>query len=124
MKLKIKNKPQLPLIQLLRRRKTSLSRFMSEQGITTYEGLINRCNTMGVLPPTEEEYAKVKVPLVSNPQEGLVVLDPIPVLSEMTGRESEKVANRPTLNDLLDIQPAPRKRKKTLPPPPSVENNE
>lgn len=116
MKLKVKNKPQFTLSQLLRRRKVTLSKFMSEQGISTYDALIRRCESIGVTPPSEQEYVAVDVQLVSNPQEGLVVLDPIPIVDETTGHEIDRPSARPTMNEIQDFATPERKRKKSISP--------
>ncbi len=80
--------PKLKLSDLLRRRKMTLRRLLDEFGITTFEGLCTRCTRMGVLPPSETEF-KVAFPdpPVNNPPEGVIVLEPPPVIDEITGRE-------------------------------------
>lgn len=88
----LKNQPRLKLSDLLRRRKMTLQQMLSEHGITTYETLTIRCDRMGVVPPTEQEFrAVVKVP-VNNPQQGVVVLEPPPVVDDLTGREIDPEA--------------------------------
>lgn len=83
----LKNMPRLKLADLLRRRKMSLVQFVTEFGITTYEGLAIHCERMGAAPPTEAEFvAAVKPKLVNSPQEGVVVLEPPPVVDELSGR--------------------------------------
>lgn len=69
--------PKLKLVELLRRRKMSLRQLLDEFGITTYDGLLARCNRLGVMPPEELEF-KQAMPqniLVNNPSEGVVVSD-------------------------------------------------
>lgn len=122
MKLKIKNKPCMTLIQMLRRRRTNLAKFMTEQGITTYDALVQKCHVLGVAEPTKDEFAKTNMPLVSNPEEGIIVIDP-PILLDASGKEIEKAAPRPSLNAILDIKPPPRQRKKTTIPPAKKEND-
>ena len=67
----------------------------------TYELLVSRCESMGVSPPSEEEFLSAtgsqKMPTVSSPTEGLVVLDPPRVLSEVSGKEMDVVAHNPEL---------------------------
>ena len=60
---------------------------MSELGITTYGALENWCARMGIAPPTEEQYSQAVTvtTYVNSPQEGVVVLEPPPVLKESTG---------------------------------------
>lgn len=77
MKFHLKNKPQLTLMKLLKRRKMSLKQFILEQGITTYELLTNRCHTLGVLEPNKHEFDKIQPKVVTNQNEGIVVIEPL-----------------------------------------------
>jgi hypothetical protein len=86
MNVKIKNVPRLALSNLLRRRKMSLHQFLTESGIHAYVALVNKCNEIGVQPPSEAEYHAVVPKTVSSPQDGIVVLEPIPVVDDLTGR--------------------------------------
>jgi len=61
MRLKSKNRSKLTLASLLRRRKTDLKKFVSECGLDTYEALLSRCDSLGVDPPTPQEYDDAKV---------------------------------------------------------------
>lgn len=71
----LKNLPKIKLTDLLRRRKMTLKQLLDEHGITTYQGLVIRCASMGVAPPEERDFTSlVPVPRASNPQEGIVVL--------------------------------------------------
>jgi hypothetical protein len=81
----VKNLPRLRLTDLLRRRKTALRSYLNEFGITTYEGLLARCERMGVAPPEREDFEKVVVVRVSSPPEGVVVLEAPKVIKESTG---------------------------------------
>jgi len=84
--IKLKNLSRLKLTDLLRRRKMTLRDFLDEFGITTYMGLCIKCDRIGVSTPDEEAFDKVNIKFVSNPQEGVVVVEPIDViLSERTG---------------------------------------
>lgn len=75
----LKNMPQLRLHDLLRRRKTTLIRFLEESGIVNYVGLVTKCNDIGVAPPSEEEYAATCPPTVSSPADGVIVIAPVEV---------------------------------------------
>jgi hypothetical protein len=86
-KIKVKNLPRLKLEDLLRRRKTTLAKHMKEFGITTYEGLLERCFRMGVEPPSQQQFLSVAPTVVNNPQEGVVVLEAPPVIEEATGKK-------------------------------------
>jgi hypothetical protein len=99
----LKNSPKLRLFDLLRRRKMTLVQFMSEFGITTFDGLKNRCNRMGVDPPTHDEFNSLVTPtiekIVNNPQEGVVVLEPpTTIVRESTGEKLDE----PTVGSLED----------------------
>lgn len=85
MKVTIKNLPKLSLKDVLRRRKMTLRNHLDEFGITTYDGLMNRCNRVGILPPTKEEFLEAYPDEpVNNPQEGIVVLDVQPQIATTT----------------------------------------
>lgn len=87
-KVVVKNMPKLKLGDLLRRRKMTLKHLLSELGITTYEGLVIRCERMGVSPPSVDEF-KVAFDTgpVNSPTEGIVVLEPPPVIDEISGKK-------------------------------------
>jgi len=87
-KIYLKNMPKLKLGDLLRRRKMALRQFLDEFGLTTYEGLVIRCDRMGVQPPNETDFkaARPSDP-VNNPTEGVVVLEPPPVIDDISGRK-------------------------------------
>jgi hypothetical protein len=82
----VKNMPRLCLSHLLRRRKTTLERFVKESGIQTYSALCTQCDRLGVLAPTASEYEKVFPTLVTSPADGVIVVEPIPVIDDLTGR--------------------------------------
>jgi hypothetical protein len=68
------------LMDILRRRRKTLAKFLEETGIITYELLKSRCASMGVNPPSNEQWFDVVgrgLPSISSPAEGLVVLEPI-----------------------------------------------
>lgn len=97
-KIKVKNLPRLKLEDLLRRRKTTLAKHMKEFGITTYEGLLERCSRMGVEPPSQQQFLSVAPTVVNNPQEGVVVLEAPPVIEEASGKK----VSEETISLLLD----------------------
>ncbi len=88
--IKVKNMPRLGLNDLLRRRKMTLQQLLTSFGITTYTGLVNHCDRIGVLAPSEGDFkaASPSVP-VNNPQEGVVVVEPMPVyyVDELSGKK-------------------------------------
>ena len=73
---KLKNTPQISLLDLLRKRRTNLKSFIKEYGMTTYTGLTERCRKLGVSPPSESVFQESLGGKFSSPQEGLIVLDP------------------------------------------------
>src|SRR5689334_11677525 len=93
MRVVVKNMPKLKLSDLLRRRKMTLRALLDEFGITTYEGLVIRCDRMGCAAPSEAEF-KVAYPVgpVNSPTEGVVVLEPPPVVDDITGRQIDPEA--------------------------------
>lgn len=90
MRLLKKNISRVTLNDLLRRKRTTLSKFIKDNGIVTYDLLVNRCNSMGVVSPTEEEFNTItgndKLYSVSSPTEGVVVLDPPAIISDYSGK--------------------------------------
>jgi hypothetical protein len=100
--------PRLRLVDLLKRRKMTLRQLLGEFGITTYEGLLARCERMGVLPPNDEEFKVAHPdPPVNSPQEGVIVLEPLPVIDDMTGRKIDPEAPVvPEVKVITDITPS------------------
>jgi hypothetical protein len=82
---KIKRLPPIRLVDLLKKRKTTLKQFLDVYGIVAYSTLLTKCDSMGVSPPSEEEFKQIVSVTVSSPQEGVVVLDSPPLLKENTG---------------------------------------
>jgi hypothetical protein len=94
MRLQKKSLSRVQLTDLLRRRKTTLEKFLKDTGIVTYELLVERCSSMGVVAPTREQFSSVRgnpeTYEVSSPTEGVVVLSPpekITVISEASGAQ-------------------------------------
>lgn len=90
MRTNFKNNPQIKLVNLLGRRKLTLAEWVGQNGIYTYASLVERCDRLGVAPPSESDFAAVlpQTP-VSSPTEGVVVLASPPVVSDMTGEVLE-----------------------------------
>lgn len=80
------------LLDVLKRKKSNLAKFLSDSGIVTYELLVDRCNSMGVVPPEEDVFfvalgrKQEDVPNVSSPAEGVVILEPPTLISEKSGK--------------------------------------
>lgn len=106
MKLTHPTAPNITLESLLRRKKSSLARFIEASGVTTYELLVERCARMGVSPPERRTFEMLVPPAhVSSPTEGVVILE-TPITISETGEQPE------TLPVLSDPFPQETKRKK------------
>jgi len=118
MRLQKKSLSKVSLVDLLRRRRTNLSKFLTETGIVTYELLVKRCNSIGVLPPSEDQFLKVRGnPIThefSSPTEGIVVLNPIGDTIEFGEIEDEENPDSDVLSpaELQESKKLKRKRKK------------
>lgn len=83
----LKNTPRLKMTDLLRRRKMTLKQLMDGFGITTFSGLDNHCNRIGVVTPSQDDFElATKGKQVNNPTEGVVVIEPAPVIAEASGK--------------------------------------
>lgn len=95
MRLQKKSYSRLSLTDLLRRRKSNIKKFLEETGIVSYELLRTRCESMGVLPPSVQEFddarGKPVVHNISSPMEGIVVLHPPPVAQQENSEENNRV---------------------------------
>lgn len=96
MRLHQKSISKVTLLSVLKRRKSSLATFLQETGVVTYELLKSRCDSMGVIPPEEEEFLKASgidsstaLRTVSSPTEGLIVLEPPAIVKEMSGEHEQ-----------------------------------
>lgn len=76
MKLNLRNRQTIALVDLLRRRKTTLEVFVKTNGITTYELLVERCTRLGCIPPSPTQFNNLRQEVVSSPTEGIVVVEP------------------------------------------------
>jgi len=104
-KIFVKNLSQIKLTDLLKRKKKRLEDFITESGITTYESLKERCSRMGVLPPAKEEWSAIRTDFVTSPTEGIIVLDPMPIIKESSGEEILKEElEKPTLHKKKKIK--------------------
>lgn len=57
--IRLKNVTKPKLSALLQRRRTSLQKFILEHELVSYDELVSCCDTLGVLPPTFDEYESV-----------------------------------------------------------------
>ena len=74
-----KNTSKLTLASVLKRRKTTLREFTAQLGLSTYEAVCDYSVRMGIVPPSETEYADA---VKTNKQ------DQTPVLKETVVQES------------------------------------
>lgn len=91
MRLNRKSLSKVSLLDLLKRRRSNLTKFLSDTGIVTYELLVDRCNSMGVIPPEESLFFDTigrkqdDAPAISSPAEGVIILNPPSIISEKSG---------------------------------------
>ena len=114
MKLQKKSVSKIALTDLLRRKKTNLTKYLTDNGIFSYELLATRCSSIGVVPPTEEQFTKARgsagLHEVSSPTEGIVVLNP-----DILEEEEEEENNSSIIfsNDTgLENMPKGKKKRK------------
>ncbi len=93
------NQPNLKLSDVLRRRRSTLSSFMNELGITTYTSLCIWCKRMGMSPPTQKEF-EIVFPAqvhVNSPQEGVIVIEPL--------EQQDDAQTAPDVDEVHDFDP-------------------
>lgn len=79
---RVKGLPPIKLENLLKKRRTTLKKFLKDTGIVTYATLLQKAESMGVAPPSEDVFKEAVGDIVSSPQEGVVVLEPPRLLKE------------------------------------------
>lgn len=96
MKFQKKSISKIALTDLLRRKRTNLAKYLTDNGIFSYELLVTRCASIGVICPTEIQFLKERgihtLYEISSPTEGIVVLN-----SDLLHTESEAL-NIPLLD--------------------------
>lgn len=102
MRMQKKSFSRVALVDLLRRKRTNLQKFLHDSGIVTYELLIVRCNSMGVLPPSILEFQTARggsiLHEISSPTEGIIVLEPPPV------EETKSISSEDETKKIKSIQ--------------------
>lgn len=113
----LKNVPRLRLVDVVRRRRTTLKALIDELGLTTYTGLDIWCARMGIVPPPEADFNLLFPPetRVNSPREGVIVLEAPPVIAESTGRELPAAASDGLLEPPEPSQKKRRPRKDDQP---------
>jgi len=106
----LKNVPRLRLVDVVRRRRTTLKALVNELGLTTYAGLEIWCARMGMVPPPEADFNLLFLPSarVNSPREGVIVLEAPSIVSESTGRE---LPAQPPEGPLEPSEPSQKKRR-------------
>lgn len=117
MRLQSKSISRVTLVNLLRRKRTSLKKFVTDNGIFTYELLVNRCNSMGVVPPAREDFEDAVGPdakyQASSPTEGIVVLYPPNIDEEVSPAiENTSSTEAQSTNETFEDSPSTSKKKK------------
>ena len=101
---KIKGLPQIKLLDLLKKKRSNLKDFLNNLGIASYQTLLQKCQKMGVAPPSEKEFEKATEGKVhSSPQEGVVVLESQKLIKENTGEKVE-VDFFPKFSDVIETE--------------------
>lgn len=112
----------IKLSDLLRKRKMTLSKFINEFGLLSYESLCARCERIGVAPPSVDLYNKAKGDeIVSSPTDGIIVLDFPKIIKEKTGEEltleTSDVVHQSTEEDggnIISLSDDTKRTKKSL----------
>jgi hypothetical protein len=106
MRLQKKSLSKISLLDLLRRKRTNLANFLSETVIVTYDLLVKRCDSIGLLPPSEDHFLKAKgYPItheVSSPAEGIVVIKPA-VVDDFDEVNSDDINTQDAGTNLSDL---------------------
>lgn len=97
---KYQKKSLIGLEDLLRRRRSTLKKFISDRGISTYQSLSEICGRLGVKVPSVEAFETAVPSYVSNPAEGVVVVPPLDVVMESSGERQD------LHDDFMSISPA------------------
>lgn len=98
MRLQRKSLSKISLTDLLRKRRSNLASFLKETGIVSYDLLKSRCDLIGVLPPSESEFFKIRgnnPPEISSPTEGIVVLEPSSQEEDLNESEMDEDVEKP-----------------------------
>lgn len=80
---------KIKLIEVIKRRKLTLKMFINEFGITTYNQLLDKCDDLGVQPPTLEEYNVAMPSHVTDINEGIIVLESPKIINDLGNDYSE-----------------------------------
>lgn len=119
MRLQKKSLSKINLADLLRRRKSTLEKFLDETGIVTYALLKQRCASIGVIPPTEEYFMQTKgnpaTHEISSPTEGIIVINPLPEITDENISESSfslEIDDNAVDGSVVSLEQQSQKKKK------------
>lgn len=122
MRLHQKSISKVSLVNVLKRRHSSLKNFLKETGIVTYELLKNRCDSMGVIPPDDQEFLTAsgmdsvnQLSTVSSPAEGLIVLEPPALDNELDAKIVKEITPSTQASDasqLVEVKDKSSKKNK------------
>lgn len=90
----------------------TLQQFLNESGIVAYGALLERCNALGVRAPSESDFDAVVTVRVTSQQDGVIVLDPPPLLDEPPAADFDEIPY-PFPEEAVVEQPKQKKKKKT-----------
>jgi len=105
-------------MDILRRKKKTLKDFLTDSGIAAYETLAERCSSMGVTVPDVEMFnlaigKKSEIEFaVSSPTEGIILLEPPPIVEETTGKQENIEDLDPPSIEVEIITQQDKKKKK------------
>lgn len=115
MRLQEKSLSKLTLLDLLRRKRKNLETYLNEAGIVTYDRLVRSCTSIGVVPPSEEQFLEARgnpvTPDISSPTDGILVLNP-PEEIDLAASSIAESAEPTASEELVTDQPKPSKKKK------------
>ncbi len=118
MRLQQRSLSKLGLMDILRRKKKTLKDFLTDSGIAAYETLAERCSSMGVTVPDVEMFnlaigKKSEIEFaVSSPTEGIILLEPPPIVEETTGKQENIEDLDPPSIEVEIITQQDKKKKK------------
>ena len=115
MRLQEKSLSKLTLLDLLRRKRKNLEAYLKEAGIVTYDRLVRSCTSIGVIPPTEEQFLAARgnpvTHEVSSPTDGILVLNP-PEFVEPVVITQEQQEDALSLEEIPEETPKQQTKKK------------
>jgi hypothetical protein len=109
--------------------------WIKDSVITSYVELVRVCDRIGCAAITEQEYKKMFPVQVSDPSEGIIVLEPFRVIDEKTGKEYDEevslerlyektsITQQETKETVSEVAEKPRSRKRSSSNPPATQES-